>query len=215
MVKTKEKLAEAEQATQATLEAAQEGQDFYEEVSKSLIGYVKWPALSNTGFGMIPELLRGQINQRTQELRDLKTFWASTHEGKDLQPHALEFAIIILVSPSTIVKDCLTFDPHGLKPVKFNETWAGLTEKNCTPEQRNSLPVLANGGHRLDLLRTFQYPIKLRIYHEIEKALAKIDATNKGTRSRQELEWEREQLRQELLKVTWVAKLLDKGAIDS
>lgn len=156
-------------------------------------------------------MIRGEINPRTPERKDLQNFWNSTNSGKALQPHAIEYAIVILVSRGTVNPNSVTFDTSNLQTIQFNAGWAGLTLEKCTAAQRHAMPVLANGGYRLDLMRQYMYAKKLKVYDGLLKDIAKIDETNKGARSRAALVIQLEELRHELRRVTWVAKLLDKG----
>ncbi|KAG6895834.1 hypothetical protein C0992_012211 [Termitomyces sp. T32_za158] len=215
LLKVQDQLANAEEVTQATLKSAEKGQVFHDAIADCVVGYTHWPALSNTGFGSMPELLRGKINTRVQEHRDLRQFWISTNEGRDLQNHAIENAITILVSPSTLDMNSLSFDTRNLKPVVFQPEWQGLLENNCTVDQQEKLPILANGGHRLDLLRNFPYQEKIKALQLIEEEIAKIDDKRKGVRSRPVLVAELGKLREELQGITWVAKILNKDKIEA
>ncbi|KAG6894397.1 hypothetical protein C0993_011624, partial [Termitomyces sp. T159_Od127] len=214
LAKALDKLAAAEAATAATLSTAQEGQEFHDTISQCELGYTLWPALSDTGFGTLPEMLRGQINTRTQERQNLKLFWNSVHEGRDLQQHAVQHAIIILASKSDLDMDSLTFDTRNLHTIRFQPGLHDVTS-DSPAEQRAQLPILANGGHRLEVLRQFVYQDKLKVYQQILDQLAIIDTKGKGARSREALRVELETLKHELLGVTWIAKVLDRDAIEA
>ncbi|KAG6887807.1 hypothetical protein C0992_010637 [Termitomyces sp. T32_za158] len=81
LVKVQTQLADAEKVTQATLKAAEKEQIFHNVIGECVIGYIHWPALSNTGFGSIPELQQGRINAHVQEHHNLHQFWISTNKG--------------------------------------------------------------------------------------------------------------------------------------
>ncbi|KAG6864197.1 hypothetical protein C0993_009257, partial [Termitomyces sp. T159_Od127] len=142
----------------------------------------------------MPELLRGQINPRTQEKQALQTFWASTNHGNSLKQHDVENAITVLVSPETINMDSVTFDTRHIKRIDFKDDWRGLLAENCDDKQHDRLPLLGDGGHRLDLLREFVYHDKLNVYAGIVQQIEKIDTTGKGKLSREPLVQELEKL---------------------
>ncbi|KAG6867313.1 hypothetical protein C0993_004587 [Termitomyces sp. T159_Od127] len=215
LVKAQEKLSKANAETAAIIQGAAKGQQFHDEISKCVLGYAYWPSLSETGFGTLPELLRGTINARAQERQSLLKFWNSTNEGRSLKNHEVEKAITILVSPQTLELDSITFDTRHIKTIAFKPEWRGRLAEECDIAQHEQLPVLGDGGHRLDLLREFVYKEKLAAHADLIQQIAKIDATGKGKRSREPLVNELEKLQEELLTVTWIAKVLDKDKIEA
>ncbi|KAG5325861.1 hypothetical protein C0989_011538, partial [Termitomyces sp. Mn162] len=213
--KAQRKLDEAEELTAVALDSVKERQTFHDIILAAVMGYCYWPALCDLGFGLIAQLQRALINSRPQHYKDLKDMWTALNNGQDLHNHSVEHAIYVLVSKQTIKMESLTFNTRDMQMIEFLPGWKGLTLADATEEQKMQMPVLGNGGHRLDLLRTFQYSPKLEVYKDITAQIAKIDDTGKNTRSRQPLVEELENLKKELREVTWVAKVLDLGAIFS
>ncbi|KAG6898091.1 hypothetical protein C0993_007102 [Termitomyces sp. T159_Od127] len=72
----------------------------------------------------------------------------------------------------------VTFDTRNLQHVQFLPEWRGQ-QADCPTERRAHLPVLGNGGHRLEILRKFVYKTKLKVYHDVQQQIAKIDTTGK------------------------------------
>ncbi|KAG6881315.1 hypothetical protein C0993_001963, partial [Termitomyces sp. T159_Od127] len=136
-------------------------------------------------------------------------FWNSVHEGRDLQQHAVQHAIIILASKSTLDTDSLSFDTRNLHTLHFQPGLHGVTS-DSPAEQYAQLPILANGGHRLEVLWQFVYQDKLKVYQQILDQLAIIDTKGKEAWSHKALHVELKTLKHKLLEVTWIAKVLDR-----
>ncbi|KAG6863045.1 hypothetical protein C0993_000425, partial [Termitomyces sp. T159_Od127] len=103
---------------------------------------------------------------------------------------------------------------HNLCILCFQPGLHGVTS-DSPAEQCAQLPILANGGHQLEVLQQFVYQDKLKVYQQILDQLAIIDTKGKGAWSCEALGVELETLKHELLDVTWIAKVLDRDAIEA
>ncbi|KAG5335204.1 hypothetical protein C0989_001869 [Termitomyces sp. Mn162] len=213
--KAHSQLVKADEAAQATLKEAKKGQLLHDAINAAVLGYVNWPALSDNGLGITAELRRAVINTRPQKYTDLKGLWESTNFGRDLQNHDLVNAILILISPKILNTQCLTFDTSAIRTIEFLPEWRGKAFVDATAAEKELFPVLGNGGHRLELLRTFVYQDKLKAYYDLSQKINNWDEKGKNARSREPLIKELEALEKELQQVTWVAKILDLDKINA
>ncbi|KAG6884380.1 hypothetical protein C0992_006442 [Termitomyces sp. T32_za158] len=111
--------------------------------------------------------------------------------------------------------ESITFNTARVTRIEFQPEWRGRTADTCTAAEREQLPLLANGGHRLDLLREMVYAEKLKVYNDLVKQLAQIEDSGKGRTAYGPLDERRDELRRELEEVTWIAQILDLDKIEA
>ena len=133
-------------------------------------------------------------------------------QGKKLANHSIIHTIDVLVNMKTINPASVTFDTKNIKAIEFLPEWRGKKLADATPDQLNMFLILANGNHRVELMRRYAYKDQLKAFNDVSAKLSAWQSSGKNAKSAGPLEIEVEQRRSALREVTWVARILDMGA---
>ncbi|KAG6876526.1 hypothetical protein C0993_002466 [Termitomyces sp. T159_Od127] len=150
-----------------------------EELQKAFMGYAIVYATSDDQFGCGPRIRRNVVNPRVPNDKALDLFYRATHRGATLDTMGVQHAITIGAHPRSLTRP-LTKDPSKARLVKYDSLLHGKVydeEKLNDTGLASRIPILLDGGHRLDLMQK-------RIYNEtlllMEQASFQLEAHRLG-----------------------------------
>ncbi|KAG6833794.1 hypothetical protein H0H93_012965 [Arthromyces matolae] len=178
-------------------------------IKDATLGYAFWTPLSNDMFGMSPELVRYRHDgKRPASPAELNDLWKQI--GSDVDPFCAKYALTIMVDPSTVDPTTLSHNGHHACFIQFNTICRGVKLSEASEAQIPHLPVLLNGGRRLDL---YVQHMEKDLSDRLKRAsfICEWASSSLSAERRQEFEMQQVELVEEAEQHGWIARFINRG----